>query len=218
MKALASGSTGNAYMLGKLLIECGIPYTKILKKGGWVTPKSCLITHYHSDHAKYAKEVAKHGCPIYASAGTLQELDIPDHRKFLLKPNETYLIQGWEVTPYSTSHCCGSMYFILEKGNRKLLFSTDNTWIDEDHDNLTEIYIEANYSDELVSEEIDPTKLKAAISHMSLEDCIKWLKSQDLSQVSKIVLLHLSSNHACPEDFIEKVQKETGIPTYGAIE
>lgn len=53
IKALASGSTGNCYIVDdgvtKIMIECGIP-TKQIKKGcGYRTHEigACLISHEH---------------------------------------------------------------------------------------------------------------------------------------------------------------------------
>jgi len=223
IKALASGSTGNAYLLGRILIECGIPYPKILKLGGWITPKACIITHSHNDHAKSTKDVAKHGIPIYASAGTLDEIDPKGklRRAYVMSPETPYQILDWTVTPYTSKHCFGAFYYILEKDNEKLIFSTDNAQIEEDHADLTEIYIEANYSEEdLKKNEYlrDSKRVEAIRVHMSLEDCLEFLNRQDLSTVRKIILIHLSAENSDPADYVNRIQSATGVPTYIATE
>ena len=223
IKALASGSTGNAYLLDDILIECGISYDRILQKGGYKRPKACIVTHYHGDHAKYVHDIAKVATPIYASAGTFEEVD-PDNRirrAYRMHHGERYQIRDWIVTPFNSDHCFGAFYYVFQKDNRKLLFSTDNAFINEDHEDLTEIYIEANYSeDELKEAEHlkDSKRVEAMRAHMSVEDCIDWLKRQDLSYTDRITLLHLSMENSNLLDYIKRIERATGIPTFGAME
>ena len=49
MRVLASGSSGNAYLLDNILIECGISFDKILKGVNYQLKevKWCLVTHGH---------------------------------------------------------------------------------------------------------------------------------------------------------------------------
>lgn len=222
IKALASGSTGNAYMLGDILIEAGIPYDRIIKLNGYRRPKACIITHNHKDHAGYIKDIARMATPIYASAGTLNELD-PDNkirRAYAVHHGEQYQILDWIVTPYHSDHCFGALYYVFQKGNEKILFSTDNAWINEDHEGLTEIYIEANYSEEELKkvEHLEDSKRVESIrAHMAIEHCVEWLKRQDLSKVRRIVLLHLSEQNSDLQDYIKRIQRATGIPTYGCL-
>jgi len=83
-----------------------------------------------------------------------------------------------------------------------------------------DILIEANYSDELLAQAIEEGITRSAMrprllqSHMELSTTIQALKAQDLSRVQEIVLLHLSSGHADPDQFQDAVQRATAIPTY----
>ncbi|GAG66382.1 unnamed protein product [marine sediment metagenome] len=58
----ASGSSGNLYTVKNvsttLLIECGMPYTKINSLLDYTlhSVDSCLVSHYHQDHCKAHKE------------------------------------------------------------------------------------------------------------------------------------------------------------------
>lgn len=53
IKTLASGSSGNCYIIDdgstKLMIECGLPINQIKKKGGFCVHEmsGCLISHEH---------------------------------------------------------------------------------------------------------------------------------------------------------------------------
>lgn len=73
IKVLASGSTGNAYIIQAeeeiLLLECGINFKEI-KQGldfDLSKVKGCLITHEHKDHSKAIKDVLAAGIDIYMS-------------------------------------------------------------------------------------------------------------------------------------------------------
>ena len=57
IKVIATGSTGNSYLIEanpneRLLIECGIPYKRILEGLDYNISgiQGCLISHEHKDH------------------------------------------------------------------------------------------------------------------------------------------------------------------------
>ena len=86
VKAIASGSAGNAYLLDdgaghKLLLECGIPFQKLLIALNFnlIQLSGCLLTHEHQDHSKAVNDLLKHGTRVYASKGTARALGIDDH-------------------------------------------------------------------------------------------------------------------------------------------
>ena len=222
MRVLASGSKGNAYTLDDILIDCGIQFDRILKRNRFEKIRYCLLSHWHGDHSKAVNDVIKHGIKVYASAETFARLKLKSKANcYAIRAGGVYELGDWIVYPYEAEHCEGALYFVLEKGSEKILFSTDNAVIHEDHAGLTEIYIEANYSEKLLDYNIekgviDPARINAIKAHMSVEGCCDWLSRQDLSKVRSITLLHLSENNAHEKEFINKVQILTGIPTYGA--
>lgn len=223
MKVLASGSTGNAYTLNNILIECGISFDRILKRNEFNKLNYCLLSHWHGDHSKAINDVIKHGIKVYASRETFVSLKLKSSANcYAVRAGGIYEIGDWSVYPYEAEHCEGALYFVFEKEGERILFSTDNAVIHEDHADLTEIYIEANYSEELLDLNIekgiiDPARVNAVTSHMSIESCCDWLDRQNLSKVRSITLLHLSQNNSHELEFINRIQKQTGIPTYGAM-
>lgn len=71
-KCGGTGSSGNCYALmdshGQvLLIEAGIPYTRIAKLIDWRIKNvvGCIVTHSHLDHSKSAARLAIAGVPVY---------------------------------------------------------------------------------------------------------------------------------------------------------
>jgi len=75
----------------------------------------------------------------------------------------------------------------------------------------------------------DPESLKVAIergyvakealprlmkTHMSLDTLLKLLKSNDLSKLRQIYLMHMSERNSCAERMRDAVKKETGVEVY----
>lgn len=86
--SIASGSSGNAYLLRSesttLLVECGIPLSRIrsfLKQQG-ISPyglDGILLTHDHTDHTRSARQLSDtFGVPIYATPGTFRSQLLKD--------------------------------------------------------------------------------------------------------------------------------------------
>ncbi|MZK62262.1 MBL fold metallo-hydrolase, partial [Clostridium beijerinckii] len=80
IKVLASGSTGNCYIVQAgdeiLLLECGINFKNIKQGLGFDLSKvkGCLVTHEHKDHSKAINEVMKAGIDVYMSEGTMNNI------------------------------------------------------------------------------------------------------------------------------------------------
>lgn len=91
LKVLASGSSGNCYLLQlkneTLILECGIRYKQILEGLNFDLEKvvGCLVTHEHKDHSKAITDLNKSGIDVYASKGTFESLGIEHHRAKVLQ-------------------------------------------------------------------------------------------------------------------------------------
>ena len=225
MRVLASGSSGNAYVLDNILIECGISYDRILKLNNYKKIKYCIGSHSHGDHFKYAREIMSKGIRVYASAGTFRQAGIgKNYFASSVRAGGVYEIGDWTVECYEAEHDADEpLYFVFEKENERILFSTDNAFIHERHEGLTEIYLEANYDEELLEQNIGAglvpdARTQAILGHMSLQTAENYLCSLDLSKCRKITLLHLSNRNSHEAEFIKHIEKKTGIPTYGGLE
>jgi phosphoribosyl 1,2-cyclic phosphodiesterase len=208
-KTIASGSKGNCYLLktekGSLLIEAGIPVNKIKRTLGFdfSNVQGCLITHEHGDHAKAIHGIAKLGIDVYASEGTLQALNCMGHRFVPIVHGKAKTIGEFDVLSFNTEHDAAEpLGFLIRCGNEKLLFATDTCYLRYKFNNLTHIAIECNYvravmEDMLEKELVDIKRVTRTIkNHMSLESLIDFLKSNNLSKVREIHLLHLSNENS----------------------
>lgn len=215
LKVIASSSAGNAYGWGPLLIEAGLRAKDIMRGLGYQAPDACLITHEHGDHSCGARELARLGVPIFASAGTLDRLGIVGQA---VRHGEMFApARGVHVFPLNAVHDAAEpLMFVVALADRRLLFATDTAELPYEIDGLTDIAIEVNYSEQglLADDTLDiGARIRIARSHLSLEAAVRWLRGADLSRCRSITLLHLSSRHGSPDEFRRIIEEQTGIPT-----
>lgn len=241
LTVVGSGSKGNCYVLHNdkeaLMLEAGLPFREVVHAVGAEVAaniKGCLLSHEHGDHAKFVTVTLDHAIPVYATSGTIGALRPrskvmkPVHFRLNHEtPNEDSIpweperIGGFTILPYKTVHDavspCG--FYIHHNDFGCLLFATDTRYIPNTFKDLTNIMIECNYDEELLEAREDiPDNLKNRIrrSHQSVNTCIQALRANDLTQVNKIILIHISEGDGDPEAFVQKVNKAVLVPTYAA--
>jgi phosphoribosyl 1,2-cyclic phosphodiesterase len=216
IKTFQSGSSGNLHLLQhgekKLLIECGLPFAKIKKYLDFdLNVDGCLLSHCHMDHAKSANEIMQAGIDLYCSQETADALKLSGHRLKIVKYNEYFRVNGWYVLPLKTKHALGSMAFMIDIEQTRVLFATDTGSFNYRLNDLTHIMIEANWSDKTASAEYMGGTIG---KHMSLKAVLNFLAINNLSRVQEIHLIHLSNRHANADYFKTECQKATGKPVY----
>lgn len=227
IKVLASGSSGNCYLLETeketLIIECGIRYRDILKGLNFDLNKvvGCLISHEHGDHSKAINEIMNAGIDVYMSVGTKEGIDFKSsatHRINIVKHGKRYKIGGFDVVPFNVEHDVSEpLGFLLQhKELGRILFATDTYYLRNTFINVDHILIECNYSEDIL-EEIPPYRARVLKSHMSLETLKETLKTWDLSRIKDITLIHISEGNGEPKRFRKEIEELTGIKTYVAI-
>lgn len=228
IKTLASGSSGNAYLVSdghtQLLLECGISFKEIQIATNFQTSNiaGCLVSHEHKDHTKGLKDVLRAGIDVYASQGTMDQEGIKHHRLKPIKAKKQFQIGTWTILPFDVEHDVAEpLGFLLQSKNvGKLLFATDTYYVKYKFKGLTHIMIECNYSLDILNSNIDAGYAHPAIkrrlltSHFSLENVIEFLKANDLSKVQEIHLIHLSDTNSNEIEFKKKVQEVTGKSVY----
>lgn len=224
---LGSGSSGNSYMIydgsAALLIEAGLPKIKIIEGYFKYMDKicGCLITHEHKDHSKSAADLAAYGIDLYASAGTFKGITNIKHsyRCNIISAGNQFRIGTYIIMPFETEHDCNEplgflIYSTITK--EKLLFATDTYYIPNIFRNLNIIMVECNYSEILMQEKVERGLLNKSLakriqqSHFALENVKDFLQANDLSKVTAIYLLHLSSENSDAFLFKNEIQRLTG--------
>lgn len=226
IKVLASGSSGNCYLLETenktLILECGINYKDILKGLDFDLSKvvGCLISHEHKDHCKSVNEMIKAGIDIYLSEGTragieFKDINIAAHRINVM--NEKRYINIGEmfyILPFSVQHDVNEPFGFLIKHPElgSILFATDTYYLKYRFEKIDHILIECNYSEDILKD-LPQWRARVLKSHMSLETLKDALKTWDLSNTKDITLIHISEGNGEPERFRKEIEELTGIKT-----
>lgn len=113
---------------------------------------------------------------------------------------------------------CGFLIQYKPTGE-KLLYATDTYYIKYKFNKLNYLLLECNYNKETAKENakdgvINKTRYSRLLeSHFSLDNVIKFLKSNDLSYTKNIILCHLSDTNSNQNIMQNSVYTATGIPT-----
>lgn len=229
IKVIGSGSSGNAYLISdgstKVLIDAGLPISQIQEACNYqlTSIDACLISHCHLDHCKSAEAIMKKGINVYSSAGTFKALSLEGHRAKIVCSKQQFTVGTFDVMAFEVEHDAPeSLGFLLYSNatQEKLLYFTDTYYLKYKFKGLTHIMSECNYQMDILLENLRNGSLPTVVapriikSHMSLENLIQFLQSNDLSKVQQIHLLHLSNGNSNAEHFKREVQKLTGVEVY----
>lgn len=228
LKCLGSGSSGNCYLFeasdGVLILECGIPFIEIKKALGFQLKGvlGCVISHEHKDHSKCLKDMLSCGIKVMALPEVFESQQIRN-RVFCkeLHPMHGYRVGGFKIFCLSVAHDVPCLGFVIEHREMgKTLFITDTMMLEYRIPKLNHIMLEANYADDILQYNIEngivPSSLRNRLlhSHMEIETTKGILMANDLSDVSEIILVHLSGNNSDARRFTKEISETAGKPTY----
>lgn len=224
IKIIASGSSGNAYLIGdgktRLLLDAGIPFKRIQIGCGFRTSSidGCLVTHRHGDHAAAIPKLIERGITVYGNADVAEFYEGVQELAALRE----YTVGTFRVLPFDAEHdvpCYGYQVTSTATGE-KLVYITDSAYVKYTFSGLTHIMIEANYDEDIMLGNVRDEKIpfslaeRVAGTHMSIDTLIDLLRANDMTKVRQIYLLHLSDNNSDAEVFKRLVQQETGAEVY----
>lgn len=223
IKTLATGSTGNCYLIDdgktRLLIELGIRFKEIQQALNYETSKvaAALISHSHKDHCKGVESALKGSMDVYMSEATEREIGIEHNRIRRYTNKQQFRVGSMVILPFDIKHDVENHGFLIVSDNgSKLLFASDTYYVKYKFVGITHLMIECNYSEAILSEQEERGYIHPALarriraSHFSLENVLEFLKANDLSKVEEMHLLHLSNSNSDEEFFKRAVQETTG--------
>lgn len=120
-------------------------------------------------------------------------------------------IGGFKIQPIPVKHNVENYgYIIKHEAMGKSLFLTDLCEFNYKIKDLNHIFIESNYSDEIIVDRLlnDSYSLSASENHLSIEQAIEVLKNNYSVSLQTVVLLHLSDGNSSAKEFRERVQRE----------
>ena len=227
---IASSSASNGYALDAgneiLLLEAGCKMADVKRAIDYrlADVVGCIVSHEHGDHCKYATEYAKFGVNVYGPQDIADKKQFPFDTFHALNPEKTARIGSFFVVPFDNYHDVPILgYLIRHKDMETMLFSTDSYKIGVTLRGIRHFLIEANYSDELLKENVWNGNINKAqadrimLSHMSLDYCIQYLRDCEAEKSAKtITLCHLSERNSDPKLFHDTVAGVFGVPCYVA--
>lgn len=225
IKILASGSSGNSYILqsptGTLIIECGIRYKDILQGLDFNLGEvvGCLVSHSHRDHSKSAKALTNAGIDLYAMKDTTDAIGLQGHRIINVEPLKQFKVGDFNILPFSIEHDVPGLGYLIQykPTNERLLFITDSYYCKYKFKDINYLLIECNYIKETLDQNIEAGYINEAMkprllqSHFSLGNVKEFLKANDLSECREIVLLHLSDRNSDSKQMVREIEELTGI-------
>lgn len=225
LKVIGSSSSGNCYILeasdgSVLVIECGLPLIEVKKaidfKIGRIA--ACIVSHQHGDHSKFIAEYLKNAIRVCALEDVFEAHSVKQ-RTFCktIEPMHGYRLGAFKIFVVPVVHDVPCVGFVVEHAEMgKMLFLTDTMMFEYRIAGLSQIMIEANYSDEILDYNIEngitPASMRSRLlqSHMELKTTESILQSTNLDEVQNIILIHLSSHNSDADAFQKRIALKTG--------
>ena len=196
-KIISSGSKGNCVKINDVLVDCGVPYTKIKKE--LYDVKYLLLTHIHSDHIKPQTLLQ-----IVESFPHIQI--IGNHEVFQEYPICTIANAGFDVItddynfyPFEAVHDVLCYGFVWEYEEKNIIYCTDTGNLENAPNQVYDyFFLESNH---------DEKKLEAAIGtgkgrydpylsgkrHLSTQTCKAFYYTHRRTTEAELIELHKSN-------------------------
>lgn len=217
-RVLASGSSGNAYLLRTakvtLLFEAGLPpatLCRYLAQEG-VQPHeltAVLVSHEHRDHCSAARELAeKHAATICANSDVLRATGLHQvARARIIDVGRSTLFGDVEVTCFSVQHDASCpVGYVIRVADRTITIATDLGHLTNDVADAVHlgdlVVLEANHDRELLAHSRYPCHLRQRVAgpsgHLSNTQAGAILVNHAKSDDTEVWLAHLSKENNNP--------------------
>jgi len=183
----------------------------------------CRTPTAEGDHCKYATEYAKFGVKVYCNQDVADKKQFPYGSCHVLKQGKTVDIGSFSVLPFKLHHDVpNNGYLIHHDSCGTILFALDTYKLDFNIMGIDHWIIEANYDDRILKANVEDGKIDRAqanrlmLSHMSIENTVRFLRDCEAEKSKTITLCHLSERNSDPEMFRKTVAGAFGVPCYVA--
>ena len=213
LKCIATGSTGNCYLLTSssgetLILDCGIPIKEIKKGLDWKIKDvvGAICTHQHQDHSKSVADIRNMGIRVFNPALDIF-LDVAHFGDFTIRPFDLTTVDGrWTHTNADGTECPCYGFLIAHKEMGKLLYITDTELIKWRFKDINHILLGVNYDKDLVDTD-NPKANHVFRGHLSIDTACDFVKANYSDSLQNVIMCHLSSENADRDSFIEKMKK-----------
>lgn len=213
-KILGSSSKGNCFLVNDdLLIDCGMPYSKI--KDDVKNVKIVLLTHIHGDHfnSTTIRKLFVENEPIFICGEWLKEEleNVIGKDNEVLTYNSAIEVLDYKVARVKAYHDVPNCGYRIQYGTHRHFHITDtNTLEGITAKNYDSASIECNHEIKKALELIEEAKennefshLQGAInSHLSVDKTIKFCKENN---IKKLYPVHIGSS--TKDEVIKKLRE-----------
>ncbi len=225
-QSLASGSSGNSYLLRTekttLLVDAGLRLSTLVKylAAEGIAPSdltAILISHEHRDHCAGARELAEeHRAPVWSNAAVLQAAGLHDlDEAHILDVGVPVLFGDVEVICFPVQHdsVC-PVGFMLRVAGRTITIATDLGQADDDvTSSIAEadlVVLESNHDVEMLERGRYPYHLRRRVSgpngHLSNSQAGTLIARHVKDEATEVWLAHLSKHNNRPEVALRTVR------------
>lgn len=196
-KVISSGSKGNCVKINNVLVDCGVPFTKIKKD--LYDVKYLLLTHIHSDHIKPQTLLQ-----ILESFPHIQI--IGNHEVYQQYPVCTIANAGFDIetddytfTPFEALHDVLCYGFTWEHEGKRILYCTDTGSMENAPDlKYDYFFLESNHDEKKLAAAIGTGKgrydpFMSGKRHLSTQAAKAFYYMHRRSRESEFIELHKSS-------------------------
>lgn len=212
LKCIATGSTGNCYILTSdsgetLILDCGISIKEIKKGLNWdiTGVVGAICTHSHQDHSKSVKELTDMGIPVYAPYINSNPMMIGSWFWRIQAFDLTTVDGRWTHTNADRTECPCYGFLITHHEMGKLLYITDTELIKWRFKDINHILLGVNYDKDLVDTD-NPKANHVFRGHLSIDTACDFVKANDSDSLQNVIMCHLSSENADKDSFIAKMK------------
>lgn len=213
-----SGSKGNATLVidkGRvLLIDMGTSLSALKEalsseNMNLMNINAMLLTHEHSDHTAGIRYL--NPLPIYTATGTYDAPNVTE-----INPYVTYEIEGFKVTPVSTSHDVINPFgFVIENDEEKFVYLTDSGKITAKTlsklKNADYYVFESNHDVDMLWATNRPiyliNRILSSKGHLSNEQSATYMTKLVGPKTKQIILAHLSEEANDPNVALNTYKK-----------
>lgn len=213
LKCLASGSSGNCYLLQAdngetLVLDCGIGIKEIKKGLNWNVKDvvGAICTHRHQDHSKSVADIRNMGIRVFNPALDIF-LDVVYFDDFTIRPFDLTTVGGrWTHTNADGMECPCYGFLIAHKEMGRLLYITDTELIKWRFKGINHILLGVNYDKDLIDRDNTSKANHVFRGHLSIDTACDFVKANDSDSLQNVIMCHLSSENADKDSFIAKMK------------
>lgn len=216
VRCIGTGSSGNCYALydndGKmLLLDLGLARKQILKGIGFNVSDvvGAVVSHGHGDHAKAVKDFENMGIPVFTPYRSLEPMGFKGGSRVKAQAFDLTDKNGKFMHTNNDGSECPCYGFLIEHVDMgKMLYITDTELVKWRFSGVNHILISCNYQKKYIS---DSAKRNHVLrGHMELETVKEFIKANKSNALRTVILCHLSSDSANPEECLAEVQNVVG--------